>query len=167
MAARNGPTDGKRFKRGKPSGNHKGKIVNAQRPGRPPVNTAAGETLLDEEMFKKLVGLIRIGNYRNTAAAACGIAGSTFDAWLRRGARGEQPFAALADAVEKALAEAEAVKVQKIHTASDEHWQAAAWWLERTSPKKWGRKDALELSGDQDAPVKVHVLKFGDKEIEF
>ncbi len=173
MAKRHGPTDGKRFKRPVASGNHKKKPTDLPLDQRerkvngPVLNRTNGENLCTPEMIERLVQLIRGGNYAHVAAATCGINTRTYYDWLTKGGRGEQPYAALSQAVEKASAEAESHKVLTITKASQEHWQAAAWWLERTNAKRWGRKDALELSGDAEKPVTITVIKFGDGEIEF
>jgi hypothetical protein len=165
MAERRGPTDGKRFKRAVPSGNHKGKKRHAS--NGPVINRRAGENLCTPEMIENITHLIRAGNYRDVAAASVGISRSTLIEWLTRGARGEQPYATLAAAVEKADAMAEVRDVVMIGKAAELHWQAAAWRLERKNPKRWGRKDAMEITGDEQKPVAITVIKFGDDEVEF
>lgn len=160
MAQRNGPTDGKRFKREKPSGNHKGKPkqpnaqIHAAERGHP-IATGKGETLLTPEMQLKIVNNLKLGAYKQTAAAAAGIAQSTLDSWLRRGARGEEPFRSFALAVEKAQGMAKMSLLARIQEHGSEHWQALAWILERTAPKEFGRK--LELSGDDEAPIEIRT----------
>jgi hypothetical protein len=36
-------------------------------------------------------------------------------------------------------------------------WQAAAWYLERTNPKKWGRHDTVEVTGTDGGAIQVEV----------
>jgi len=160
MAERNGPTDGGRFKRAKPSGNHKGKkkIVNGQRPGKT-LNTHAGETLWTQELQDKIVLSIKAGNYAEVAARAAGISKDTFYKWLIRGGQGEEPFKGLADAVEMAAAAADERDVTLLANHASKHWQAAAWRLERRNPKQWARKDSLELTGDENKPIAVRGAK--------
>lgn len=172
MAKRNGPTDGGRFKRATPSGNHKrgrGKSKVEPKPAasRETLDRSNREHLLTPERLEKIVKLIRAGNYAEVAAACAGISKGTFYKWLARGAEGEQPFKQLVDAVETATAESEARDVMVIGQAAARQWQAAAWRLERKNPKRWGRKDGLELTGDESKPVAVTVIKFGDEEISF
>jgi hypothetical protein len=149
VAQRNTPTDGKRFQRAKPSGNHKRKRRSPIRS----IDTKHGETLLDDEMAKKIVALIRAGNYIEVAARACGIDKHTLFTWLRKGAEGIAPYASLNNAVEKAAAEAEAFDVARVGQHGSKHWQAAAWRLERKNPRRWGRKDSIELSIDDEKPA--------------
>lgn len=33
-----------------------------------------------------------------------------------------------------------------VTTGREFHWQAAAWWLERRNPDRWGKKDRVEVS---------------------
>lgn len=156
MAERHGPTDGGRYKRATPSGNHKGK---PKKRGAKGVNTAGGETLLTPELQEKLVNSIKAGNYAEVAARAAGIAKDTFYKWLLRGGRGEEPFKALSDAIETASAAADERDVFLMAKHAEKSWQAGAWRLERRNPKQWGRKDSLELTGDADKPLAVRGAK--------
>jgi len=71
----------------------------------------------------------------------------------------------------QARAFAEADNVLVIRNASRDTWQAAAWWLERTFPDRWGRRDrmAVEHSGRDGGPIEVgmDLSKLTDKELEF
>jgi hypothetical protein len=49
------------------------------------------------------------------------------------------------DAVERAVAEAEARDVALIARAAEKNWQAAAWRLERRAPARWGRREQIDL----------------------
>ena len=135
---------------------------------------AAGRpTKLTSETHARIVQAIQAGNYIETAAAYAGISKNTLYEWLRRGARekerlasnrrarpkkAEQPYLEFADAVEKALAEAEVRDVVTVLKAADAgQWQAAAWRLERKFPDRWGRRDKVqqEISGPDGGPVEV------------
>lgn len=123
----------------------------------------ARPTKLNSITHDKIVKAIQAGNYIETAAAYAGISKNTLYEWLRRGQRekdrvaknprfkikkAEELFVKFADAVEKALAEAEMRDVVIIGKAAEEQWQAAAWRLERKFPEKWGRqKIDIEHSG--------------------
>lgn len=140
----------------------------ARRIGRPPV--------LDSDVTRRVVEVVRAGNYAEVAAASVGISGSTFRAWLREGARirrvleplDEEAYDAAVDdltehqlqqaefsaAVEKAMADSEVIDVLNVRKAAADHWQAAMTRLERRHPQRWGRREAVEVTGQLDG---VHV----------
>lgn len=118
---------------------------------------------LQETICKSL----SIGNYLETAAAVSGVSKSTVYDWLKRGAREKaegkkSPYTAFSDAVEKAQAQGEQRLVLIIAKASEEHWQAAAWHLERKYPSKWGRRDTLDtnvnVGSDQERQKRYEEL---------
>ncbi len=82
----------------------------------------------------------------------------------RRIADGEKPnpkeeaFREFFAAVEKARSESEVRNVMYIQRAAqDGTWQAAAWFLERSFPRKWGRKDRHEVTGADGGALKIAV----------
>ena len=105
-------------------------------------------TLLTPEVHKRIVDAVRAGNYMETAARYAGVSKTALHNWLKKGREAKsgkhRQFVA---AVEKALGEAEALDVATIGLAAKDHWQAAAWRLERKFPARWGRKDRVEVEG--------------------
>jgi hypothetical protein len=102
--------------------------------------TAGGRpTLLDDAVADKLVTMLRAGNYVAVAANAAGISEATLRDWMTRGRAGEEPYATLAERVERARSEGEVRNVATIAKAATERWDAAAWLLERQYPERWGR----------------------------
>ena len=103
-----------------------------------------GRSKLTDNSQQVIVDAILLGMYQEQAALLAGIHRGTFYRWMERGQTGlpeDEPYRDFRDAVEKARAEAEARKLKAIHIAADTGtWQAAAWWLERSFPKRWGRK---------------------------
>lgn len=99
------------------------------------------KTKLTPETHQRIVSYVRAGNFRVTAAAAAGISPVTLRDWLRRGARGEEPFVQFREDVDAAEAQAEARDVALISRAAEHDWKAAAWRLERKVGRRWGRKD--------------------------
>ena len=128
----------------------------------------ARPTKLNKDIQNKIVTAIKMGNYIETAAAVAGINKTTLYDWLKRGEREKQRvendsrkkirkseaiYVEFSNAVEKALAEAEARDVMLISKAANTQWQAAAWRLERKFPDRWGRKviehrGSLEVKND-------------------
>lgn len=132
----------------------------------------ARPTALTKEVHDLIVDAIKLGNYQEYAAKAAGVTESTFYNWMDRGKRErerlinedekpnpkEKVFLEFFEAVEKAKALAIAQNVAVIQkAAATGTWQAAAWWLERTAQKTYGRKQQLEHTGDAKNPISVSV----------
>ena len=120
----------------------------------------ARPTKLTKEVQEKIVTAIGAGNYQDTAAAYAGISSTTFFRWM---AEAQNPGAGkelreFRAAVEKARADAEARNVALIQNAAQNGtWQAAAWFLERSHPTKWGRINRTEISGPDGGPIETKV----------
>lgn len=128
-------------------------------------------TKLTDEIQQKILQALAAGNYQDTAAAYAGISTSTFYNWLERGkterirvAAGEKPkkteeiFVEFVDAIESARAQAEVRSVALIQkAANDGTWQAAAWYLERSHPQRWGRLNRTEISGPEGGPIETKI----------
>jgi transposase len=101
---------------------------------------AGRPTKLTPQTQARIVQAIVGGNDITVAAAYAGIGKTTFYEWLERGRKAKTgPFAAFADAIQKAQADAETRNVALIaKAAQDGTWTAAAWWLERKHPERWG-----------------------------
>jgi transposase len=112
----------------------------------------ARPTKLTAETQEKIVQAIRAGNYIETAAAYAGIDKKSLYTWLKRGNEcptGTNIHAKFLQAVEQALATAEAQDVLIIGKAAKEGaWQASAWRLERKFPDRWGRKDTHRFTDE-------------------
>lgn len=110
------------------------------------------------------------------AARYVGISESSLSHWVGRGREAvlriaadgveptpeEQPFVDILDLVERAKSQAmvNAVSVvQQSMGSTNPHvrLRAATWWLERTAPELYGRRDVLTIAGDPDAPVHIAV----------
>lgn len=116
-------------------------------------------TKLTPEVQERIVTALRAGNYQETAAAYAGIAAPTFYRWMERGADSDDDpiYSEFREAVERARAEAETRNIALIQkAANDGTWQAAAWFLERTAPQRWGRWNRVEVTGRDGGPIEVH-----------
>lgn len=116
-------------------------------------------TKLTPEAQKAITDAIAVGNYFETACAIAGVSKQQAYEWLKKGAKGKKPFAAFRTAVEEAMSRCEQARVATVLAASREQWQAAAWWLERRFPQKWGRKDRMDI--DQNSKVEIVVTEPG------
>lgn len=117
--------------------------------------------LLDQQVQRILLDALLAGNTKENACALAGISAGPFHRWMNTGAamleedeRSIAPEALFYKAVKKAEALAVDRNVKIIRDAGPKAWQASAWWLERTRPREWGRREAVQLSGDAEgAPL--------------
>ncbi|MFZ5850347.1 MAG: hypothetical protein ACOYY2_02995 [Actinomycetota bacterium] len=137
---------------------------------------AGRPSLLTPEIHERIVQAIAAGNFGETAARAAGIATATYYQWMAKGRdertrreNGERPKASqskyvdFAEAVESAKAQAETRAVTLITKAAlDGTWQAAAWYLERTQPQKYGRFTRTEVTGADGGAVRVEQVSAED-----
>lgn len=63
----------------------------------------------------------------------------------------------------RALAEVRAVSMIQSAALSGQ-WQAAGWFLERSFPDQWGRKERVALEGPQGGPVEVRTVSVDELE---
>jgi hypothetical protein len=103
---------------------------------------------LTEERQEKVLEALRAGNYLETAAAYAAISYQTLNEWRKR-------FPEFSEAVEKARADAEARMVAVIMKAAPVSWQAAAWWLERSFPSRYGR--CTRIDADVNVTAKLTI----------
>lgn len=120
----------------------------------------------EPDTVQQFLEAINDGNYVETAAELTGISKQTWYTWRKRGETGEQPFAALLDAVKRAEARSEASEVAKVRTAGNDprFWAASMTYLERRHPDRWARRTddgnspkVLVQIGVADAEVKVLI----------
>ena len=132
-----------------------------------------GQPCLEESPDKTsaLLAALTEGNYRVTACRVAGIGETTLASMFKRAAAGNVAAIALSEAIEKAEALAERQVVAKWRNAIDagpQYWAAAATFLERKSPDRWGRRQedsgtprVLVQIGASGADVTVHVSASG------
>jgi hypothetical protein len=75
---------------------------------------------------------------------------------MARLARGLAEFS---DQYQKALAEAEMSSLAKVRAAAGSDWKAAAWFLERRAPDRWGRR-RVEVTGPDGTALEGRVVVF-------
>lgn len=115
---------------------------------------------LTPKVQEQICNAIRAGSYSEIAARYAGISAPTFYKWmaLGDGEHAKSPYKEFREEVESARAAAEVRNIGLIQQAANSGtWQAAAWFLERTAPARWGRRSALEVTGAEGGPVKVDV----------
>lgn len=141
--------------------------MSAKRPAKP-----GRRQLLNAQTQERIVTAVRAGSYLDDAAALAGIGRSTLFLWLAEGRAAQQKAEAgqkltdretscldFLDAVESARAEAQLRNIAIVQKAANEGtWQAAAWFLERTNPRKWGRHETVEVGFADDRPLEVSEI---------
>ncbi len=110
-------------------------------------------TKLNEETAKRIVQLVRAGNWFETACAAAEVTSQTVRNWIRKGtadlkAGRVTEAAAFARSIESAGAYAEARIVNEISKAVSRDWRAGAWILSKKNPERFGdrvRNENVEI----------------------
>lgn len=127
--------------------------------GNTPATRTGRRPLLNPTTQERIVTAVRAGSYLDDAAALAGIGRPTLFEWLAKGREAQAKadrnetltdrdrlYRDFTDAVETARAEAQLRNIAIIQKAANEGtWQAAAWFLERTNPRKWGRYETVEI----------------------
>lgn len=142
-----------------------------------------GKIKIDPEAFERTLTYVRGGMFLREACSRSGLNYHTLNGWLHKARNiveamqeegddyipitsADDEYLEILVQVEKARAECEGLFVGAIRSAAlNDKWQAAAWFLERSAPERWGRKDHLTLAGDSNQPVTVHVKFEGDQAI--
>ncbi|WP_292461720.1 hypothetical protein [Methanolobus sp.] len=108
-----------------------------------------GSTIM-AEVSEPLIKLLKSGVPVIHACDAIGVASVTYYDWMKRGERATSgQYHDFYLKVKQAKAEAIARNVAIIQKAAGHSWQAAAWWLERTCPAEFGRRE-VEINMTQN-----------------
>ncbi|RAX44898.1 hypothetical protein DQ354_12345 [Arthrobacter sp. AQ5-06] len=71
----------------------------------------------------------------------------------------EWPYVVFNHLTSKARATAEVRHISNIMSAGRTQWQASGWWLERTLPERYGRRDRLQMSGTAGGePIRTETV---------
>lgn len=101
---------------------------------------------IDDELIEDIAQVIRAGNFIKTACEYVGIDESTYYRYMKLGKQDaedgkETIYSKFYNTLKKARATAETRNVAVINQASNDSWQASAWWLERSFPDRWGKRN--------------------------
>lgn len=120
-------------------------------------------TKLTPEMQERIIEGLESGLHQESACARAGIGKTTFYRWMNRGESDDEAdvdYRNFRHAVERARAKPEAEALEAVKAAwRDGTWQAAAWFLERSHPHKYGRINRTEVSGPEGKPVQVETMR--------
>jgi len=132
---------------------------------------AARPMVLNDALAKGISEAVRRGMPITKAAHLAGVSTAAVMQWCRRGREAEIILAEggeitpneercvnFLQMVESARAEAQQAHLANIvQAAGNGAWQASAWFLERTDPENWARRDRLAITGDDGGPVRVEI----------
>lgn len=132
----------------------------------------ARPTKFTPELAAKILQLVETGCFASVAAQAVGLSPATFHRWVQRGkAQRRGQFRDFCDGLTRARAKARGRMVTIVSLAAEQDWRAAAYYLERTDPKRWGRRDKLAVDGQlrhkvERQRVKPDLSVLSDEELE-
>lgn len=126
---------------------------------------------LTPQLTKQFAEAVAKGYTYNQACDLLHVNRNTFHEWMARG-DGTDPDRPQTDAHAKfanAVKEAKAEREQRWQGVIEDAaiggtWQAAAWLLERTNRKAYGRNESVEITGKDGGPVEQRIT--GDKQRE-
>ena len=133
---------------------------------------------LTPELVADIGKLLTEGNTTRMACAFLGVSEATFYRHFKAGESGHgSPLQRqFCETVKRARVAAQRRCVLLIQTAARNSWQAAAWYLERTCPEEFGRRDYLrtemagkvrnEISGPGGKPIETTTTPFTPEEID-
>lgn len=121
------------------------------------------ELKLNKELIEKAHILISEGHYAVVVCAYLGIGETTYYRWIEKAKEDisnnkKTIYRDFWESVNEAEAKAEMRHLQNIaKAATDGTWQASAWMLERKHRNRWSTKQEVQLSGDEEKPVRVKL----------
>lgn len=145
----------------------------------------ARPTKLTPQLIEDICNWLKLGYYQEDAATMAGISTSTYYDWMKKGEEAQKAlesgqsdslpamqedgevevvnmYSEFSDAIKRARAEAEGAHIRNIRKAADNgSWQASAWWLERSMPKKWGKRSALDIVAGEEEEIQFQI-EYGD-----
>ena len=129
---------------------------------------AGRPTKFTPEVRDKIVDVLRRGNYRVVAADYAGVGIRTLNLWMKAGREDpDSEFGVFLRACLEAERLAEIEMVDVVRNAGAIDYKAAAWYLGRKQPERWGDRAYRELrhKGDANAPLRIEIITL-DKEPE-
>lgn len=110
----------------------------------------------------RILAVLKHGNHRETAAASAGVHIDTFREWLRRGAKGEEPFAKFSAMVDIVEAQFEGLVIKNVvERLGKARISEVLDFMARRSPKRWGLKSEVTVfdqgSDGKPTPAKARA----------
>ena len=111
-----------------------------------------------------LLKALRSGNTKKDACNLASISEQTFYRWMREGESDQNNGTAyqFCESVKKSISEARNRNVVIIQKHAANNWQAAAWYLERSDPEHWGKRDKVEMTGKDGEAMEMNIINKKD-----
>lgn len=152
----------------------------------PPRKVGRPSIVDDADKVAELVRLLKQGVSQEAASRSLGISRTAFFDCKRRGLAAweeaneripdsdtltlkdvrvkDRKYAAFADAVEGARAEAEVSMTLLVRRAAvGGDVRAAMWWLDRAHPERWAQREKIEVTGGDGGPVEIELVFPGEE----
>lgn len=115
---------------------------------------------LDEKFVLNLCTALKSGNTKKNACLLAGCSETQLYKWLRDpNCETEDTLAwQFASSIKKSIAEAQNRNIVLIQKAAQNNWQASAWYLERSDPQNWGKRERHEISGPDGNPIETVAI---------
>ena len=129
------------------------------------IAVGAKDKRLDKDLVASITKALKAGCTKKDACALASISEQTFYRWMKEGENSPEGGTAweFCESVKKAIAEARARNITIIQKHAVNNWTAAAWYLERSDPEHWGKRDRVEMTGAEGGAMEMRVIN--DKEI--
>jgi len=113
---------------------------------------------MQEDVWQKLNQAISVGMYIQDACVFAGISDRQFRRWRELAQLGVEPYASRWQEINRSEAQGVLRHLLNIQTAGNNgSWQASAWILERKYPDKFGKREHLKVTqDDNDYDVVLH-----------
>lgn len=129
------------------------------------VTKRTNKTLYSAKVHKAIIASVKKGYSLTDAGLLAGLGTDLIHDWLSKGRHTPDTHPHLASLVaDIAVAQAErrGAAVDSIVAVGTSQlpgtWQASAWYLERTDPDNWGRKDKVEHTGDTGPKTQLNTV---------
>lgn len=97
---------------------------------------------LTPELARQLIGAVKAGLFKESAARCCGVAADDLDTWLRMGLSpgAVEPYRSFAKAFVAQEDGQQLKHIDAIQQAAGVDWRASIAWLQLRYPETWGPK---------------------------